>query len=163
MKTIYSHRGNLTGPDPSRENNPAAIDDAIQLGYGVEIDVRCKDGQLYLGHDTADASIDVSWLLARKHSLLVHVKDVQVIPIIERHGLGNLHLLVHQGDAFTLTSHLCVWMHDLSLPIPRASVLPLMDRSQITSMDKDVLQSCLICTDWPVFAKDYLTKLRNAH
>jgi len=38
MKLI-SHRGNLFGPNPTNENNPDYILNAIELGYDVEIDV----------------------------------------------------------------------------------------------------------------------------
>ena len=52
MKLI-AHRGNVTGPNPLRENSLEYIDDAIKLGYDVEIDVRHIEWeqQLYLGHD----------------------------------------------------------------------------------------------------------------
>ena len=38
---IYiAHRGNIRGPNPERENSPDYIDEAIQSGYYVEVDVR---------------------------------------------------------------------------------------------------------------------------
>ena len=48
---FISHRGNLDGLNPDRENSPDYIDEAIKLGFDVEVDVRTKDGQLWLGHD----------------------------------------------------------------------------------------------------------------
>jgi hypothetical protein len=49
---IYiSHRGNVDGKKPHLENKPEYIDEAISLGYDVEIDVWCIDGGLMLGHD----------------------------------------------------------------------------------------------------------------
>ena len=43
-----SHRGNLTGRDPFRENTVEYIQEALDKGFDVEIDVRCVDGKLYL-------------------------------------------------------------------------------------------------------------------
>ena len=37
MKLI-SHRGNIDGPQPDRENSPNYINEAIEAGYNVEID-----------------------------------------------------------------------------------------------------------------------------
>ena len=44
---IISHRGNIRGPVPGRENAPSYIDCAIGNGYDVEIDVRSVNGELW--------------------------------------------------------------------------------------------------------------------
>ena len=48
---IISHRGNIRGAIPDKENRPSYIDCAIGSGYDVEIDLRMIDGELWLGHD----------------------------------------------------------------------------------------------------------------
>lgn len=48
---IISHRGNLDGPTPDRENSPDFIKKALKSGYHVEIDLRIIDGKFWLGHD----------------------------------------------------------------------------------------------------------------
>ena len=48
---LISHRGNIDGKKPHLENQPDYIDEAIALGYDVEIDVWLIDGVLFLGHD----------------------------------------------------------------------------------------------------------------
>jgi len=50
MKFI-SHRGNLTGPNPERENHPSYILEATANGFEVEIDLWYENGKLILGHD----------------------------------------------------------------------------------------------------------------
>ena len=47
---LISHRGNINGKIIEAENNPGYIDDAIRLGYEVEIDMWWIDGETYLGH-----------------------------------------------------------------------------------------------------------------
>ena len=46
---IISHRGNIRGASPDKENRPSYIDCAIGSGYDVEIDLRMIDGELWLG------------------------------------------------------------------------------------------------------------------
>jgi hypothetical protein len=48
---LISHRGNISGPNPERENHPDYILEALQAGYEVEIDVWFVDGKFKLGHD----------------------------------------------------------------------------------------------------------------
>ena len=57
MKLI-SHRGNINGSEPENENNPSYVERAIQLGYDVEVDVRIKDGKLFLGYDEPKYQLD---------------------------------------------------------------------------------------------------------
>ena len=49
--TLISHRGNINGKFESYENEPAYIEQAIKLGYDVEIDVWFINGKFMLGHD----------------------------------------------------------------------------------------------------------------
>ena len=63
---IISHRGNVRGAIPDRENRPSYIDCAIGNGYDVEIDVRLIAGQLWLGHDEPQYKVEHSWLQPRK-------------------------------------------------------------------------------------------------
>ena len=48
---IISHRGNLTGPNPIRENSIDYIEEAIAEGFDVEVDLWVDDNECYLGHD----------------------------------------------------------------------------------------------------------------
>ncbi len=51
---ILAHRANLTGPRPSTENSVAACREALEEGFGLEIDLR-RDagGEFYISHDPA--------------------------------------------------------------------------------------------------------------
>lgn len=59
---LISHRGNIDGKKPHLENQPDYIDEAIALGYDVEIDVWLIDGVLFLGHDAPQYEISDVWL-----------------------------------------------------------------------------------------------------
>ena len=48
---LISHRGNLNGIQKNRENSPSYINEAIEKGYNVEVDVRYEKNKFFLGHD----------------------------------------------------------------------------------------------------------------
>jgi glycerophosphoryl diester phosphodiesterase len=51
---LLAHRANLHGPAPAHENTPTACTEALQLGFGLETDLRrTPDGTLYIAHDPA--------------------------------------------------------------------------------------------------------------
>ena len=75
MKLI-AHKGNINGPDPSKENTPEQIEYCIKNGYDVEIDVWYDlDGKLWLGHDKAQYEITWWWLAGLQSYLWIHCKD----------------------------------------------------------------------------------------
>ena len=65
MKFI-SHRGNLNGPIKKYENHPDYINEALERGLDVEIDVRVKNENFYLGHDFPEHKINEKFLLNNK-------------------------------------------------------------------------------------------------
>lgn len=49
---ILAHRANLEGPNPKLENSLAATQRALELGFGIETDLRRDaDRQFYISHD----------------------------------------------------------------------------------------------------------------
>ena len=79
---LISHRGNIDGKKPHLENNPSYIDDAIDLGYDVEIDLWMIDGRTYLGHDEPQYEVDDAWLTERVDKLWVHCKNIELLKMI---------------------------------------------------------------------------------
>ena len=82
---LISHRGNINGPRPEKENEPAYIQGAIALGYDVEIDVWNIGGNWFLGHDEPTYSIDIEFL--KDERLLCHAKNLPALhrlPIIRK-------------------------------------------------------------------------------
>ena len=78
MKLI-SHRGNVDTVNPKRENTKLYVQEAIDLGYDVEIDVWIsKNNTLCLGHDFPLEQIELSWLVDRKDKLWIHCKTLKL-------------------------------------------------------------------------------------
>jgi len=50
---VFSHRANLNGPNPEAENSLSATRAALELGFGLETDLRKNgDGRFYIAHDS---------------------------------------------------------------------------------------------------------------
>lgn len=139
---IISHRGNINGPVPDKENRPSYIDCAIGNGFHVEIDVRSVDGELWLGHDEPQYKIDHNWLNKRRDYLWIHCKNVEAA-----HECWAYHSFCHTSDPFTYTTTGKIWIHDLSQTIDSDTIIPLISLEDIS---KPITGTPFaICTDYP--------------
>ena len=151
---IISHRGNLDGPIPEKENTIQYIDDAIHEGYDVEIDIRVKDKLLYLGHDFAQYKITYKQVLLRSDKLWIHCKDIESFSYCK-----NFKSFCHTGDPFVLVSNVCVWVHDLNLKLTDISIIPLLSKKDIDNFDLSRAKNIYgICTDYPRYLKSKLNE-----
>ena len=144
---IYiSHRGNLKGRNIERENEPAYIDEAINSGFDVEIDMWWVDGRVYLGHDGPQYEVDNEWLVDRVDKLWIHCKNVELLNWIRS---TILHYFWHEEDTLTLTSKQYVWVYPGKQPIIGSiAVMP--------EIHNDKIKKCAgVCSD---FVEDYREK-----
>lgn len=150
---IISHRGNISGPVPSRENSPSYIDSAILSGYEVEVDVNYINGKFYLGHDTPDIEISETWIRKRKEKLWFHCKNLSASSrLIEMQITYNetYKFFCHTSDSFILTSTNHMWVHDLSLPLNILCIIPLLREDEIKRYHNKIVYA--VCTDYVSFA-----------
>lgn len=104
---LIAHRGNVSGKNPDRENTIAFIEEAIDKGFEVEIDLCKWDGlKFYLGHDEPMESVDPEWL--RDKPLWVHAKDHLVLHELVRQ---DIHCFWHDTDRYTITSKGYIWAY----------------------------------------------------
>lgn len=140
MKLI-SHRGNIRGPVPDKENRPSYIDCAIGNGYDVEIDVRSINGELWLGHDEPQYKITHKWLRERRKNLWIHCKNSEAA----KH-CWIYQSFCHTADPFTYTSTGKIWLHDLTMNIDNDMIIPLIDIKSIDNYNGGTPYA--ICTDY---------------
>lgn len=162
---IIAHRGLLEGPDNfDKENNPKHLDEMHkEYAFDAEIDLRMKDGDLYLGHDKADYKITLAWLKARKHWLWIHCKDVKSLSFMSNHH-KTFNYFFHGVDQYVITSKGYIWAYPGSplTPDPESenrfvAVLPEQGYNDYN----DVMKSFAICTDYPVLAYENFRKLKG--
>lgn len=140
MKLI-SHRGNLNGRDEKSENSPQAIDNAIQRGYDVEVDVWYKNNSWFLGHDEPTRPIAFEWLKERESRLWVHCKNIEAVEQMQEKG-SSVHYFWHEEDMITLTSRGVIWAYPGKQPISRSiAVMPEI-------YNDDVRCAIGVCSDY---------------
>lgn len=139
---IISHRGNLNGSLPERENSISYIDEAINVGFDVEIDVWYVNNVFYLGHDKPTYVIDFDWILERYKKLWIHCKDKNSM-IFFQEQIYDINYFWHENDVLTLTSKNFMWVYPNNQPIRNSiAVLP--------EINNDDISKCFgICTDYP--------------
>jgi hypothetical protein len=118
---LISHRGNTHGKIIELENEPEYIDQAIALGFDVEIDIRFLDGKLYLGHDGPQYNISLDWIIERKDHLWIHCKDGLSLQYL--YG-RDVNFFYHNIDDYTLTSKGYIWAYPTKEIDNCISVLP---------------------------------------
>jgi len=142
---LISHRGNIDGKTPNRENHPHYIDEAINAGFDVEIDVWMIEGVLLLGHDEPQYGISQHWLNERYDKLWIHCKNVEAMEWFN--SIGKFNYFWHEEDTITLTSMNYIWVYPGKQPIEGSiAVMPEIN-------DDDTSKCEGICSD---YIKNYL-------
>lgn len=150
---IISHRGNLTGPNPVRENGIDYIEEAISEGFDVEIDLRVEDDQCYLGHDDPQYFVTMEWLRKYKDVLWIHCKNREALEKLSS-SMVKFNYFWHQTDNYTLTSMGIGWVFVGQLPYSN-SVIVLPERVDLYSYQPEYIKNSFgICTDTPIFYKN---------
>ena len=150
---LISHRGNIDGKIPELENHPEYLQEALDQGYNVELDIWYKEG-LWLGHDYPKYEIDLQWLLNRRNELWIHAKNYEVINKLIDY---DLNIFWHQEDDVTLTSKNYLWSFPGKQPIKKSiAVMP--------ELNDDNLSQCIgVCSDYIEIykIKSYDSRNRN--
>tara|TARA_B100001250_G_C19816232_1_gene798576 strand:- start:6750 stop:7217 length:468 start_codon:yes stop_codon:yes gene_type:complete len=141
---LISHRGNIDRVIRRRENTEDYIQEAIDLGYDVEIDVWFINFKYYLGHDGPDNEVEIEWLLARRNNLWIHCKNFEALS-----GLMNtsLKLFYHQKEDYTIISDKHIWAH--ATRFDDKCIIPLIDMESVNSFNFSKKINCYgICSDF---------------
>jgi len=132
---LISHRGNLDGEAPERENHPEYIDEAMELGYNVEIDLWFVEGKFMLGHDEPQYEVHTEWLYQRSDKLWIHCKNVKAFEFFNFfHDKQDIHYFWHEQDTATLTSKGYIWAYPGKQPIKNSiAVMPEINNDSTTA------------------------------
>lgn len=137
-----SHRGNLFGPNPKRENSPHYIFEALAEGFDVEIDVWFSNSMIMLGHDKPTYSVNKNML--KMNGLWCHAKNIEAL----EHMVDNdVNCFWHQGDDVTLTSKGHLWTHSDYYEYGPKSIACHMGKP--TAEELEIYKDCYgICSDY---------------
>jgi hypothetical protein len=134
---LISHRGNFNGVFPDKENSPSYVNDAIKIGYDVEIDVWYIKNKFFLGHDSPKYEIDFDFL--RNKKVWCHCKNIECVEVLVD---SDVHFFWHENDRLTLTSRKIIWAYpNKTYPKNSIAVLPEIFNSN--------LDNCIgVCSDY---------------
>ena len=148
---LISHRGNINRVYQERENTPDYIQEAIDLGYDVEIDIWSmgKNNNLYLGHDGPELELNnINWLLNRKDHLWIHCKNFAALSFLINTGLT---VFFHEQESYTIISNGYIWAHNL-MEIDSKCIIPLLDKDSITNWNPKPVYG--VCSDYIEYLND---------
>ena len=139
---MISHRGNMDGKNPDKENSIAYIEGAIEAGFDVEVDVWWIKGKWFLGHDGPQYSTGLKWLSKHNDKLWCHAKNVYALFHLTANGL---HTFYHQTDTVTLTTARYMWTYPGKRPLTSISIAV---KPEITDWTMEELGLCAgLCSD----------------
>lgn len=141
---LISHRGNINGKQPDKENHPDYIWEALRKGYNVEIDVWFVNDKLKLGHDNPQYDFPFELFENHYNKLWIHCKNLEAIVELNKFDKTGtrLNYFWHQEDDVTLTSKGYIWAYPGKQPIANSiAVMP--------ELNKDDISKCIgVCSDY---------------
>lgn len=146
---IFSHRGNLDGPNPDIENDPGQIEKAISKGFSVEVDVWVKpeDKTVWLGHDFPKYQVDEIYIKKNQFNCIFHAKNFEALSFLN--VTGRPHFFWHEEDKYTLTSYGYIWMYPLANePYNDTYTIMAVPEAAGFNNSKDLPGIYGVCTDY---------------
>jgi len=143
---VISHRGNMNGCEPERENSPKFVLEAADAGFHVEVDVWVVDSKYFLGHDEPQYQVGVDWL--RQLPLWCHAKNSDAFVKLLDDGL---HCFWHETDRYTLTSRGIPWCFPGNFHPKGITVV-----KELPTQQSFIIKALGICTDYPISWKNGL-------
>lgn len=158
---LISHRGNISGRNPRRENTISYIQEAVDLGYMVECDLWVSENKLYLDHSCAmiggcaekifysfkNPPITDDFLKGNATALLIHCKNNEALSFCQGKVLNYFY---HSNDAFTVSSFGFPIAHSNQKAVEKTiCMLP-----ETHGLSKESIKDCFgICSDIISFYK----------
>lgn len=142
---LIAHRGNVSAPEPDKENTTTFIERSLADGYDAEVDIWRIEGELFLGHDAPENLVNLGWLLQWQGNLWVHTKNLQALDFLIGYGL---RVFYHQQDKHTVIGNTqLIWSHDVSEATER-SIIPLLGMEDIEKYKDLNMKFYGICSDY---------------
>ena len=146
---IIAHRANIGGSNFEVENKLFSIKTCIDKGFDVEIDIRYKNGELYLGHDCAKDVIPKKELDSIKGNSWIHCKNLEAISFFNEIDEG-FNYFWHQEDSYTLTSKGFIWTYPgKELTKKCICVMPELNYAIDKLKILNNLEISGVCSDYP--------------
>ena len=140
---FISHRGNIEGPNIEKENSPNYVNNALLLGFDVEIDVWYCNSNFFLGHDKPSYKISESYL--ENKLLWCHAKNFEALDMMMKNR--KITCFWHQEDDFTITSNGHIWAYPSNKNIQKFNCIDVMPERHCKIENYNVL-TLGVCSDY---------------
>lgn len=139
-----AHRGNIAGPNPSKENHPDYLMAALDLGYDAEVDVWLIGEKFILGHDGPQYEVPASFIY--NDSFWIHAKNIPAISKLNDRGRTRdfINCFYHDVDDCVLTSGGWIWTYPGKAIIGPSAIAVMPERVP----DWDISKASGICSDY---------------
>ena len=141
---IIAHRGNINGQDIESENSPLHLNNAIQQGFDVEVDVWVIGDDIFFGHDGPQYAVNQAYIADIGPRGWFHCKNLGALEYF-KDNLNSLNYFWHQEDDFTLTSQGYIWTYP-GKDITKNSIVVMPERVKNSIPDKTIPYG--VCTDF---------------
>lgn len=151
---LISHRGNLSGRNPERENTKEYIEEALAAGYYVEFDLWFFQGEFYMGHSDQSLSpkIDKAWILKYREKLLIHCKSLEAAK--ECQDIGDVNFFFHDKDEYVVSYFGWIIAHSNNSERPFKYKNTICMLPEIHGFSKESVKNCAgVCSDIVSFYK----------
>lgn len=158
---LISHRGNISGKNYKRENSQDYIQEALDAGYHVEMDILHHGGEFLHGHEWGGTkgNVDPHFLSVNCQKLLIHCKDRESVLFCAASNLSPLNYFYHDRDDFAISSYMWLIAHSKVADLIAFNNDKNLDGSicmlpEKFGISKDVLKNCAgVCSDIISFYK----------
>lgn len=113
---LIAHRGNVNGPNPDRENTVPYLQEALDAGYNIEVDVwlvntatpgSLDENTLFLGHDHPLHEVGLSFF--RDSRVWAHCKTPETYQFLSK--FPDVNCFEHNNEPWVITSQGYAWFH----------------------------------------------------
>ena len=103
---LISYRGNKQGPNPELENTMGYVQETINRGLDVMVDLWLIDNKIYMGPEESKEPIDFDWLERFSSRLWLNCRDHELLSrFLDLDPIGKyLHYFYLGSAETTLTS-----------------------------------------------------------
>lgn len=105
MSILFSHRGNITGMDLSKENSPEYIQNAINKGFHVVVDVWLV-GKSHLSLGSTQPHFPTTIDFLKQNNILCRARSVETLEYLLN---KRIHCFIHGKDDHILTNGGLIW------------------------------------------------------
>jgi len=143
---LISHRGNTEGINKDKENTESYINNALYLGFNVEIDVWYINNKFWLGHNKPISEISKNFLSNK--NFWIHCKNIEALIFLK----NEYNCFFHTKEDYVLTSTGYIWTYTgVKLYDNVIAVLP-----ENYNYKYNALKQCVgICSDNILFYKNF--------